>query len=177
MRHLIAIIALALVGFSAQAQSKIGTIDADYILAQLPEFESVNKGLEAYNLELQQDLDSTLTKYETLGKVYQDSSSTWSEEERKTKASDLMSLEKDITSFRQKASVLLQVKRNELTKPLYEKINKAMIAVIQKEGFTQVLHIGSTALAYSAEGSDITVKVLKELGIKVEETTGADTSK
>ena len=79
MRHLIAIIALALVGFSAQAQSKIGTIDADYILAQLPEFESVNKGLEAYNLELQQDLDSTLTKDETLGKFYQDSSSTWSE--------------------------------------------------------------------------------------------------
>ncbi len=177
MKKLIVIIALALVGFSAQAQSKIGTIDADYILAQLPEIESVNKGLETYNQELQKDLDSTITKYESLVQVYKDSSATWGEEERIAKESDLISLENDIKSFRQKASVLLQVKRNELTKPLYEKINKAMMAVIEKEGFTQILHIGSTALAYSAEGSDITVKVLNKLGIKVDPATPAETSK
>ena len=85
--------ALALVSFSAQAQSKIGTIDADYILAQLPEIEAVNKGLETYNQELQADLDSTLTKYESLIKVYQDNNASWTEEEDNTKANEIVSLE------------------------------------------------------------------------------------
>lgn len=177
MRNLIVIMALSLMGFSAQAQSKIGTIDADYILAQLPEIDGVNKGLETYNLDLQKDLDSTITKYETLVEAYKTSSTTWGEEERKTKESDIISLENDIKSFRQKASVMLQMKRNELTQPLYEKINEAMEAVIKQEGFTQIFHAGSTALAYSAEGSDITLKVLKKLGITVDEAAAATEKK
>lgn len=177
MRNLIVIMALALMGFSAQAQSKIGTIDADYILAQLPEIDGVNKGLETYNLDLQKDLDSTITKYETLVEAYKADSTTWTGEERKTKESDIISLENDIKSFRQKASVMLQMKRNELTQPLYEKINEAMVAVIKQEGFTQIFHAGSTALAYSAEGSDITLKVLKKLGITVDEAAAATGAK
>ena len=177
MRNLIVIMALALVSFSAQAQSKIGTIDADYVLAQMPEIDGVNKGLEAYNLDLQKDLDSTITKYETLVEAYKANSTTWAEEERKAKESDLISLENDIKSFRQKASVMLQMKRNELTEPLYEKINDAMLAVIKQEGFTQILHAGSTALAYSEEGSDITLKVLEKLGIKINEAAAATGSK
>mgnify|MGYP006188695307 FL=1 len=177
MKKLIVIMALTLVSFSAQAQSKIGTIDADYILAQLPEIEAVNKGLETYNQELQADLDSTLTKYESLIKVYQDNNASWTEEEVNTKANEIVSLENEIKSFRQKAQVLIQVKRNELTQPLYEKINQAMLAVVNKEGYTQILHIASSALAYSAEGSDITTKVLAQLGIKVSETATAGDKK
>jgi outer membrane protein len=171
MKKLVLALALTLSAFSAQAQSKIGTIDADYILSQLPEIEEVNKGLETYSADLQKDLDSTITKYETLIKDYQENGSTLTEEEKKAKEGDIISLENDIKGFRQKASVMLQMRRNELTQPLYEKINAAMLEIVQEEGFTQIIHSGSNALAFSVQDADITVKVLNKLGITVDPAT------
>src|SRR5690606_26262093 len=168
MKKIIFALALFLISLSAQAQSKIGTLDADYVLSQLPEIEEVNKGLETYNSELQKNLDSTITKYEVLIKDYQENSASLSEEDKKTKEGDIISLENDIKGFRQKASVMLQMRRNELTQPLYEKINAAMLEIVTEEGFTQIIHSGSNALAFSIQEADITVKVLEKLGIKVD---------
>ena len=152
--------------FAAIAQTKIGTIDAEYILAQLPEIEQVNQGLQAYDKELQQKLDSTITAYETLVKDYQANNTTFTEEVKQTKETQLVGLENDIKGFRQKAGVMMQLKRNELTAPLYEKINSAMLKVIEEENFTQIFHAGANALAFSSEEYDITLKVLNKLGIK-----------
>lgn len=171
MKKIVFALVLLATSLSVQAQSKIGTIDADYILSQLPEIEEVNKGLETYSAELQKELDSTITKYETLIKDYQENGSTLTEEEKKAKEGDIISLENDIKGFRQKATVMLQMRRNELTDPLYEKINTAMLEIVQEEGFTQIFHSGSNALAFSIQDADITLKVLDKLGIKVDPAT------
>src|SRR5690606_9805851 len=96
MKKIVFALALFLITLSTQAQSKIGTLDADYVLSQLPEIEEVNKGLETYNSELQKNLDSTITKYEVLIKDYQENSASLSEEDKKTKEGDIISLENDI---------------------------------------------------------------------------------
>ena len=168
MKNLVLALCLLLVSISIQAQSKVGTIDADYILGLMPEMAEVNKGLETYNSELQKELDSTITRYETLIKEYQESAETLTEEEKKAKEGDIISLENDIKGFRQKAGVMLQMRRNELTQPLYEKINAAMLAIVNAEGYTQIIHSGSNALAFSIQDADITLKVLDKLGIKPE---------
>lgn len=158
-----------MVSFSAMAQSKIGTIDAEYILNQMPEMTGVNEGIQTYNQELQKELETNVAKYETLVKDYQANNATFSEEDKKAKESEIIGLENDIKGFRQKAGVMMQMKRNELTQPLYEKINAAMLEVVNEENFTQIFHAGGTSLAFSAEEFDITMKVLKKLGIEVKE--------
>ncbi len=158
-----------MVSFSAMAQSKIGTIDAEYILNQMPEMTGVNEGIQTYNQELQKELETNVAKYETLVKDYQANNTTFSEEDKKAKESEIIGLENDIKGFRQKAGVMMQMKRNELTQPLYEKINAAMLEVVNEENFTQIFHAGGTSLAFSAEEFDITMKVLKKLGIAVKE--------
>lgn len=167
-KYLIAL-SFAFLSISAIAQSKIGTIDADYILGQMPQMVEVNEGLKTYNTELQKELENNVSKYETLVKDYQANGTTLSDEERKTKESEIISLENDIKNFRQKASVMLQLRRNELTQPLYEKINEAMLQVIQEENFTQIFHSGGNDLAFSAQEFDITMKVIGKLGIQVKE--------
>ena len=169
MKKYLLVLSFTFLSLTAFAQSKIGTIDADYILNQLPEMAQVNEGLKTYNEDLQKELESNVTKYETLVKDYQANSTTFSEEDRKTKESEIMGLENDIKGFRQKASLMMQMKRNELTKALYEKINAAMLQVIQEENYTQIFHAGGNSLAYSAEEFDITMKVLDKLGIVVKE--------
>lgn len=169
MKKYFLIFSLAMVSFSAMAQSKIGTIDAEYILNQMPEMTGVNEGIQTYNQELQKELETNVAKYETLVKDYQANNTTFSEEDKKAKESEIIGLENDIKGFRQKAGVMMQMKRNELTQPLYEKINAAMLEVVNDENFTQIFHAGGTSLAFSAEEFDITMKVLKKLGIAVKE--------
>lgn len=165
MKKYILLFAILLSGIVSQAQSKVGTIDAEYILAQMPEITTVEEGLKTYNSELQEELQKTIQKYEKLVADYQATTETSTQEEKSTKESEIIGLENEIKSFRQKASVLLQMKRNELTKPLYEKIDAAMKQVISEQKYTQVINSSANALAYADPAFDITDAVLTKLGI------------
>ncbi|MFD2517880.1 OmpH family outer membrane protein [Salinimicrobium flavum] len=168
MKKFIVLSGLILLSFSTLAQSKVGSIDADYILANLPEMAEVNEDLKSYNEELQKELQTSIQSYETQVKDYQANNATFSEEEKKVKEEEIISLENEIKGFRQKAGVMMQMKRNELTRPLYEKINTAMLKVIETENYTQILHAGGNSIAYSSPEFDITLKVLELLGITIE---------
>lgn len=168
MKKYLLLLAVLSTGLFGQAQSKVGIIDADYILGQLPEIATVEEGLKTYNTELQEELQTTIKKYEDLVADYQATSETMTEEDRNTKESEIISLENDIKNFRQKASVLIQMRRNELTQPLYEKIDEAMKEVINEQKYTQIINASANALAYADPAYDITDAVLEKLGITVE---------
>ncbi|WP_289022916.1 OmpH family outer membrane protein [uncultured Salegentibacter sp.] len=160
------IIAFLTFSIFASAQSKIGTIDTDYILSQMPEMEEVNKGLEAYDKKLQQDFQTNVKQYDTLVKTYQANAESLAAEARQESESEIIELENQIKQFRQRAQLMMQMRRNELTKPLYEKIDAAMRQVIAAEGFTQIFHAGGNNLAFSAEEYDITEKVMSKMGVE-----------
>ncbi|OEY73381.1 OmpH family outer membrane protein [Salegentibacter salarius] len=151
----------------ASAQTKVGTIDTDYILSQMPEMEAVNKGLETYDKELQQDFQANVKQYDTLVKTYQANAESLAAEARQESESKIIELENQIKQFRQRAQLMMQMRRNELTNPLYKKIDAAMRAVIDEEGFTQILHAGGNSIAFSAEEYDITEKVMNKMGIEI----------
>ena len=163
---LITFLFFAIVG---NAQSKIGTIDAEYIITKMPEISNVNVGVKAYNESLQTDVEQAIKAYEGLIKNYQDSTAIFTEDIKKQRENQILGLENEIKQFRQRSQVMIQMKRNELTQPLYQKIDAAMQEVIKEEGYTQIFHTGGGALAYSKPGSDITEKVMEKLGISIEE--------
>ena len=167
MKKLFLITVLSLLGLNSFAQTKVGTIDADFILTQLPEMTEVNEGLKEYNEQLQKELETSARKYETLVKDYQANNATFTEDQKKEKEAEIIELENDLKSFRQKATVMMQMKRNELTQPLYEKINTAMMQVIEEEKLTHVLHAGGNNIAFAAEEFDITNKVMDKMGIQL----------
>jgi outer membrane protein len=168
MKKAVLVIGMALMSLTSFAQTKVGTINVDYILSQMPEMAQVNEGVQAYNGELQKELETTIGKYETVVKDYQANSASYSEEDKKSKENEIISLENDIKGFRNKATVMLQMKRNELSKPLYEKINEAMAQVIEAENYTQIFHATGNSIAYASEEFDITLKVMEKLGLQVE---------
>ncbi len=167
MKNIVLALAIFITGISLQAQSKIGTIDAEFILGQMPEIPTVEESLKTYNLKLQEDLQVTIKKYEELIADYKSNSTTFTEEIKVEKESEILSLENDIKNFRQKASVLIQVKRNELTQPLYEKINTAMRTIVAEQKYTQIFNSSVNSLAYSDEKFDITQAVMTKLGIEM----------
>ncbi|RKS43344.1 periplasmic chaperone for outer membrane proteins Skp [Gillisia mitskevichiae] len=167
MKKVLLALAIFITSINIQAQTKVGTIDAEYILAQMPEIATVEEGLKAYNDDLQADMQANITKYEELVASYKENNTTFTKEEKTAKESEIISLENDIKNFRQKASVLMQVKRNELTQPLYVKIDEAMKVVIAKDKYTQIFNASGNGLAYSDAKYDITDAVMKTLGIEL----------
>ncbi|MBZ9731193.1 OmpH family outer membrane protein [Salegentibacter sp. JZCK2] len=151
----------------ASAQTKVGTIDTDYILSQMPEMEEVNAGMQAYDQELQKDFQNNVQQYDSLVKTYQANAESLANEARQESESEIIELENEIKQYRQRAQLMMQMRRNELTDPLYQRIDTAMRAVIQEEGFTQILHAGGNSLAFSAEEYDITQKVMNKMGIVI----------
>lgn len=167
MKNILLALAIFITSFGTQAQTKVGTIDAEYILAQMPEIAQVEKDLKAYNDKLQEDFQANITKYDTLIANYQANNATFTEEEKSSKESEIISVENDIKNFRQKATALLQFKRNELTQPLYLKIDEAMKVIIAAEKYTQIFNTSINGLAYADEKYDITEAVMKKLGIEM----------
>ena len=168
MKKLVFIFLFALTVLNVHAQTKVGIIDADYILAQMPEIKTVDDGLKTYNTELQEELQNTVKKYEELIKDYQATNSTLPEDQKIAKENEIITMENDIQNYRQKASVLMQLRRNELTKPLYEKIDLAMRQVITEQNYTQIINANANSLAYSDPKFDITDAVLAKMGITVQ---------
>jgi len=167
MKKFILAFAVVLSATCLQAQTKVGTIDADYILGQMPEISKVEEGLKTYNTELQAELETSIKKYEGLIAAYQANNTTYTEEEKPVKENEIMEVENEIKNFRQKASVLVQMRRNELTKPFYLKIDEAMKAVISAQGYTQIFNTSANGLAFADPKFDITDAVLAKLGIVI----------
>ena len=167
MKKLFLLFVFALSAINIQAQSKVGTIDAEFILSQMPEIKTVEDGLKTYNTELQEELQKSVKKYEELIKDYQATNTTLPQDQKTTKENEIMALENDIQGYRQKASVLMQLRQNELTKPLYEKIDAAMKQVIAEQKYTQIINSNANSLAYADPNFDITDAVLTKMGIPI----------
>ena len=166
---LIAFVALFSATTFAQ-NTKVGTVDADYTLAQMPELEGAQKALKEYNDDLEKQLAEKLTNYDKIFKAAQDAFATMTEAEKKAKQDELASLESDITKFRNNGTQLVQIKQNELLQPLYKKIGENVAIVAKELGYTQILNIGNNNnLAYVDPAHDITLKVLAKMGITVKQ--------
>lgn len=150
------------------AQSKVGTIDIDYILTQMPELLEVQKQVEAYGKELDVDFNKNLDAYNVLVKAYTEGEAGFTIAMKKTKQDEILTAESDLGKFQQNGSKLLNLKRDDLLRPLYQKIGVALEKVSKEENFTQVLQIRDN-IVYLDNNYDLTLKVLKELGITVKE--------
>lgn len=164
------IISTALLAFSltVHAQSKLGTVNVDAILSKLPELTQVQTDLKAYNDSLEKDLQEKVAVYKTKLDAYQKGVDTFSDVMKKTKGEELIGLENDINKFRDNGRKLIQLKKDDLLRPLYKKISDMIAVVAKEQQYTQILTVDGNEFAYTDEKLDITLTVMKKLGIKTE---------
>ncbi|MHA7058106.1 OmpH/Skp family outer membrane protein [Aquimarina sp. M1] len=168
MKNILFPILLLFISAHTIAQSKVGTIDTDIILSKMPELTKVQEDLKAYNTKLEADLKVKVDDYQAKVKAYQDGVAAMTEPMKKTKQEEIINLENDIAKFRQNGAQLVQLEQNKLLQPLYNKIGKALEEVAKAEGYTQVLTITSSGLAYVDPKFDLTKTVMTKLGIAVQ---------
>ncbi len=166
----------------AKAQVKIGFINADYILSQMPEAKQV-----------EEDLKNTQKQYETLyqGKVkdFQDKLAVYEKLSADPKTADIIKQDKEkelqnlqtsIQEFQQNSQSSLQKKQAQLLQPLLKKVEENMHAVAAENAYTYVFNYDAgmgTApiLLHYPTDANMSDLVLKKMGITPKPVTATAT--
>jgi outer membrane protein len=161
------------------SQIKIGYVDRDGIIKQMPDYKKVEDEYQAYAKlyadTLQSKENELKTKAEVFKKRYEEaqklveSGMVKSDAELKKLSDEIADLQKELqllddalTVYKQKVQNELIQRQSELLKPLIEKMTKT-VETVAKELKINFVFNKTDDLIYGEKESDITFKVLDKL--------------
>lgn len=156
----------AFISTFAIAQTKTGTINSDYIISIMPESEIVIARSQEYGARLDSLFSIKMKDYEARVKDYRDKEKDMGVLMKKTLVKELTALEQDIKQYQDNGNKLMQLKQNELMRPLYTKLNLAIDEIAKENGYTLILTTSGNQFAYIDQKFDITKLVMAKLNIK-----------
>lgn len=171
MKLKITLFFIAFISTISFAQTKVGTIDSDYIISLMPENKVILKMAQKYGAKLDSSFAVKVEDFRARLKDYQAKEKEMGDLEKKTVQKELASLEQDINQYQKNGNTLMGLKRDELMRPLYKKLSNAIAEVSKANGYTQILTTTGNQFAYLDPKFDITDLVIKKLGITVPKPT------
>jgi outer membrane protein len=164
----VALVALSMimVGNFAKAQSKVGYINFQALLTQMPEYKTVKSQLDIYSKQFTDELTAMQNELQSKGKEYQAQSATMTDAVRTAKQTELQDMQNRLQSYNTTAQQKFDEKTNELSKPMVDKARTAISDVAKEKGYNYVLDSGSTQLLVSPDGDDLLPAVKVKLGLK-----------
>lgn len=169
MKLKIVLVAFCLTSLFSEAQTKVGTIDSELIIGLMPETKKVITLLGDYAKKLDSSYQGKVKEYQGKVNAFQKLSPDVSDDFKKIKADEINQLNVDLQKSQQNGSQLIQLKRNELMRPLYKKLSGVITEVAKAEGYTQILTTSGNEFAYIDEKFDLTKKIMDKLGLKIPE--------
>lgn len=164
----VALVAVCIVfaGNIAKAQVKIGYINFEQLIQQMPETKTIKTQLDAYSKQFIDQLTAMNTEYQSKGQAYTAQRSTMTDAVRTAKESELADIQKRMNDYNTNAQQQVNAKETELSKPLFDKVRGAVAQVAKEKGYTYVINSGQTDLIVSPPGDDLMNDVKAKLGIK-----------
>lgn len=145
------------------ADLKIGYVQVDKILQEAPQTAESSKKLEKEFAPRTQELERMQKQIKDIETSLDKDALTMSETDRKNKERDASNLKIDFQRKQRELREDINLRKNEELGSLQDRINKAVTAVSEAEGYDLVVYGG---VAYANKKIDITDKVLKSLGKK-----------
>lgn len=154
---------LSVAGFS----QKFGYCNSGALLSQIPEVKAADSDLQAFQAQLTkkgqemvkalQDKAAELNRKEQQGTI--------SPKDLETQSAKLKQEQAAIADYEEEVYKKLAVKREELFKPILDKVNQAMADVAKENQFMFVFDLNTQVLLYADESLDVTSLVKAKLGI------------
>jgi outer membrane protein len=149
------------------AQMKIGYLNSEAIMQQIPEAQDAQKQLDGITADWQTELTKMQTDLQHKFEDYDKKKLIMSDKRRSEVEKELQDMDRKMVDYRTAkfgTSGELFVKQNELMKPIQDKVFKAVKDVADEGGYDYVFDKSSTTLLmYSNEKNDLTAKVLAKL--------------
>ncbi|NOT67644.1 MAG: OmpH family outer membrane protein [Methylophilaceae bacterium] len=163
LKNLFALSLLSLAMNVGAAELKVGYVQVDKILRDAPQTTESGKKLEKEFTPRKNELDRLQKQIKDTEAVLEKDGLTLSEVERRNKERDAANLKIEFQRKQRELSEDVNMRKNEELGALQDRINKAVTAVSEAEGYDLVVYGG---VAYASKKVDITDKVLKSLGKK-----------
>ena len=155
---------LLLFTFSISSQSKIAHIDTFELITNMPEMLEVQKQLEQYSKDRQNEIREMEAALRAKTELYQSEVPDKNDNENKERLEEIQGMEDNIRLYYNQVIQELQKKEEELTKPIYEKAIKVIQEVGKENGFDYVLDSTKNQGILLADGVDLMEKVKIKLG-------------
>ena len=157
----------------ATAQSgaaKFGYVDTDYILGQIPEYKAAQSELDKTSIQWQKEIEIKFAEIDKLYKAYQADAILLTEDMKKKRENEILNKEKEAKDLQKQRFGVdgeLFKKRQELVKPIQDKVYNGIKAVAEKKGLGFILDkSGQISILYANSKYDISEDILVHLGYK-----------
>jgi len=162
-------IGLSLSAFSQQQRH--GYIDSEYILGNIPEYKEAQKELDRLAANWQRDIERRFASIDSMYKQYQVEAITLPENLKQKREEAIIKAEQDAKDLQRKRFGKegdLYKKREELVKPIQDRVFNAIEAIAKDRGYAFVFDVaGSMTIVYADPKFDLNDMVMQRLGIAV----------
>lgn len=163
------VVVSSMLGFSQQA-AKFGYVDTDYILGQIPEYKAAQNELDKTSIQWQKDMEAKFAEIDKLYKAYQADAILLTDDMKKKRENEIINKEteaKELQKTRFGVDGELFKKRQELVKPIQDKVYNAIKIMAEKKALGFILDkSGQVSILYANSKYDISDDVLTYLGYK-----------
>lgn len=149
---------------------KFAYVDTDYILKQIPAYESAQDQLDALSVEWQKEIEVIYAEIDKMYKDYQAEKVLLTEDLKIKKEEEIINREKEVKELQKKRFGTdgdLYKKRQELVKPIQDDIFNAIKQMAGDGNFAVIFDSASSAnMLYTDPKYDKSDEILSRLGFK-----------
>jgi outer membrane protein len=159
-------VVLLVAGSRANAQTKIGYIDAETILYLMPEVAKIDSVIQIYQRDtVGKEYMSLLQTYQYKDSIFRDSVKPAPPAVKEQIGKELGQLTQTLQNWQQIAQEAVQNKQSQLLAPVMKRIQDAINAVAKEKGYTYVVSRESMIVAPDAD--NLLQAVAKKLNVTV----------
>ena len=164
MKKLIVAGVMALGFLSASAQTKIGYVNTDEVIAAMPETQKANKELQEYQESLAKQYDDLEKEANDKSAQFIKDSATLNASMKEIKREEIIKLIQRVQGFNNEAQEKAKQAAQQKFAPIQQKAMDAIKSVAKKSGYSYVLDVNSVLVG--PPGDDLITLVKRKLGIK-----------
>ena len=167
MNKVLLILAVCFLAITTQAQ-KFAYVDTDYILKKIPEFNQAQDKLDALSADWQKEIENKYADVDQMYRSYQQEQVLLTDEMKVKREEAIIKKEKGAKDLQQKyfgPEGELYIKRQELIKPIQDKIYNAIQQLAANNKYAIIFDSSSDLIMlYKNNNLDKSDKVLDLLG-------------
>ena len=172
MKKYLLLTILSLIAFAPLAAQKfsVAYVDIQYILKNLPQYETANEQLNMISKRWQKDIDAAQNEAKVLATNYQTEQIFLSADMKERREAEILAKEQEVLELKRKyfgQDGEWYKKREALLKPIQDEIYNAIQDIANEKGYDVVKdRSADPSLIYMSGKLDISDQVLEKLGAK-----------
>ena len=162
MKKLLVAAAIILGTYSASAQSKIGYINSDELMGDMPEAAKADAELKQFQTDLGKQGQDLMNDLNTKDSLFVKDSTSFSPSIKEIKRNELIKLYQRVQGWQNEAQELYQAEAQKKIVPIRNKALDAIKAVAKENGYGYVFDNAQGSLLIAPPGDDLLPLVKKK---------------